>query len=1009
MSRASEENFIGAGFSPLQVEVLEAFFGSSSSDTTVVLDPLDFGEFGITAGTGLDSTSGFDDLNDWLNSRGRWTGRSVGGTTQYLLPLPHGRINTDHVWLDFPEGGGGSQANLTITGAGAFANGTVIAPPQTGWDTTNARAAFFSVTGYGFQFDALKLDGIMIWNRWLNAPAWMVGLTVNIDFGYTTVVAVCDSWNWGDVSAKDWNGLPTTVNTHTSTLIDGGNFLGVSAGALVSGPLIQPGTRVVGGPVAGVLTLSLPTLGTVTGSAVQFSYGLPQQWIKAGQNGAGAPVQDWKVRLMIGDRLASGSSLADGIWFSGGHGPMNIDKVKVPARFAASPTCRGLLISPDVRVGLRISAVDSATGTITTVNPHNFKTQDSFQLESSSGTATGGLSLDTDYWIIIDDVTQPKTFRVANSAGNASGRHGIALNSTLGTASIAVNKGGSGGNTIGSNHFQVSAVEGDNNATHGHIRYSRPVKLGSIYAESILRIVDAAGGANSDCYVEIDGPVHAVFGTGASTFGSIAFKTAGEPYCYVRYPGQMYLPGYAILNNGAGAGKGTSRGWTGDSIYGQRSMNYQAVVPTSGTVSTSVNPFIITGVADFTNVQIGKTISGPRLSTFPVAIVTDYDSSAQTVTMSQVPATSGSTVIYFGAATNNMGDPSHLAAWAVTGVITATGDTHTNTTLDNLSATAGIFIGCLVYGPGIAPGTTVASNPSGGSLTLSQATTATAATVALQFGMGRLDVNWDGLDRSIRIPGAGTDAAPATCSFITSVATDGDRMRIGVGSGNFVEFDVRGGGTFSNIAYSGHSTNNTLRCPSGTSIDIIFSIGLGSICNASIVALVMPPHTFTWAGNLLTNASVTGVTRSGTDATATTFSTHNLLVGDIVIVSGAAQAEYNILAPITAVNAGAKTFTYTVAGAPVTPATGTINYMVPKRRAIVTALGARPGDPLGTVQPGGTPSALPTGVTLVAYASAVDQMTVEASYNMPLYNSAGVFVGVATTLPQGTWSVVQGR
>ena len=73
----------------------------------------------------------------------------------------------------------------------------------------------------------------------------------------------------------------------------------------------------------------------------------------------------------------------------------------------------------------------------------------------------------------------------------------------------------------------------------------------------------------------------------------------------------------------------------------------------------------------------------------------------------------------------------HFAATNPTGIL-ATGSTHTNTTLDTLSATAGgplatIQIGDLVLGVGIPPGTFVVAKPSGTSVTLSQAATASAS------------------------------------------------------------------------------------------------------------------------------------------------------------------------------------------------------------------------------------------------------------------------------------------
>jgi len=68
--------------------------------------------------------------------------------------------------------------------------------------------------------------------------------------------------------------------------------------------------------------------------------------------------------------------------------------------------------------------------------------------------------------------------------------------------------------------------------------------------------------------------------------------------------------------------------------------------------------------------------------------------------------------------------------------------------------------------------------------------------------------------------------------------------------------------------------------------------------------------------------SVSSITRSGTTATVTTATPHGLSTSDRVYISGADQAEYNIVATVT-VNSTTE-FTYTVSGTPVTPATGTI-------------------------------------------------------------------------------------
>ena len=68
--------------------------------------------------------------------------------------------------------------------------------------------------------------------------------------------------------------------------------------------------------------------------------------------------------------------------------------------------------------------------------------------------------------------------------------------------------------------------------------------------------------------------------------------------------------------------------------------------------------------------------------------------------------------------------------------------------------------------------------------------------------------------------------------------------------------------------------------------------------------------------------AVTSITRSGVTATVTTTGSHGYSTGDIAIIAGANETDYNIEAEITVT--GATTFTYIVAGSPATPATGTI-------------------------------------------------------------------------------------
>jgi hypothetical protein len=68
--------------------------------------------------------------------------------------------------------------------------------------------------------------------------------------------------------------------------------------------------------------------------------------------------------------------------------------------------------------------------------------------------------------------------------------------------------------------------------------------------------------------------------------------------------------------------------------------------------------------------------------------------------------------------------------------------------------------------------------------------------------------------------------------------------------------------------------------------------------------------------------AVTSITRTSNTATVTTGATNPFITGQSVRISGANEAAYNGVVMITVT--GTTTFTYSVAGAPATPATGTI-------------------------------------------------------------------------------------
>jgi hypothetical protein len=80
---------------------------------------------------------------------------------------------------------------------------------------------------------------------------------------------------------------------------------------------------------------------------------------------------------------------------------------------------------------------------------------------------------------------------------------------------------------------------------------------------------------------------------------------------------------------------------------------------------------------------------------------------------------------------------------------------------------------------------------------------------------------------------------------------------------------------------------------------------------------------------------IVSITRASTTATVICRDPHGLTTGDTIRIQGATLAAYNVTAVATVVNA--TTFTYPVAGSPVTPAVGSISFTL----GVVPAMGPR--------------------------------------------------------------------
>ncbi len=116
--------------------------------------------------------------------------------------------------------------------------------------------------------------------------------------------------------------------------------------------------------------------------------------------------------------------------------------------------------------------------------------------------------------------------------------------------------------------------------------------------------------------------------------------------------------------------------------------------------------------------------------------------------------------------------------------------------------------------------------------------------------------------------------------------------------------------------------------------DFIYASGAPSseACKLALTDLAAPAvgaHTLKWRYKIgdyspAAAAAATSITRVGATATATTAAPHGLTTGDYAFHIGATQPEYNGAFQVTVT--GASTYTFTVTGAPATPATGTITW-----------------------------------------------------------------------------------
>lgn len=127
--------------------------------------------------------------------------------------------------------------------------------------------------------------------------------------------------------------------------------------------------------------------------------------------------------------------------------------------------------------------------------------------------------------------------------------------------------------------------------------------------------------------------------------------------------------------------------------------------------------------------------------------------------------------------------------------------------------------------------------------------------------------------------------------------------------------------TILGAAQSAYNGEKTITVTGGTTFT--YTVDVTAVTPATGTITANTPVPFTVANSYAVAVTPTSITRTGSVATVTS-TNHGLMVGDRITISGAVQTQYNgtfIVETVPTIS----TFTYTVTGVPVSPATGTIS------------------------------------------------------------------------------------
>lgn len=157
-----------------------------------------------------------------------------------------------------------------------------------------------------------------------------------------------------------------------------------------------------------------------------------QLWLKGGSEDYLVPIQFGIWEDIV---VTTTSTVYPAFRLSGQIGtPYNFKQIQC---YGVANTPAIAVVGLDLRTSIPIASSNAASSNALLFSePHRFKTGDRFKLPTSSGTAWGGLSLDTDYWAYRVDDFSIKVCTTYANATNASPTF-VSLNTNVGTASAS--------------------------------------------------------------------------------------------------------------------------------------------------------------------------------------------------------------------------------------------------------------------------------------------------------------------------------------------------------------------------------------------------------------------------------------------------------------------------------------------------------------------------------------------------------------------------------------------